>query len=280
MTPKKKKRSRKPKNNPDSEIKNLILFSSGISSWAAAKRKANQEGTEGMILLFADTLIEDEDNYRFLDEAAKNIGAPLVKISDGRDPWEVFQDRRMIGNSKVDPCSAHLKRKLLDRWRGEHCSLEKTTMTLGISWDESHRFDRVKKICHPWKYSAPLCEKPWLSKADTLKWAREEELEPPRMYRMGFAHANCGGFCVKAGHATFKLLLENFPERYREHEEKELALMADLDNGYSILRDRRGGVTKAMTMREFRLRLEKDKDDYELDFGGCQCGIPDGELLE
>ena len=48
------------------------MFSSGISSWAAAKRYAEQKGTAGMVLLFADTGIEDEDNYRFLHEAASD----------------------------------------------------------------------------------------------------------------------------------------------------------------------------------------------------------------
>jgi 3'-phosphoadenosine 5'-phosphosulfate sulfotransferase (PAPS reductase)/FAD synthetase len=94
-------------------ISSVVMFSSGISSWAAGKRWAEMHGTDGMRLLFADTGIEDEDNYRFLHEAADNIGAPLIILKDGRDPFQVMRDERIIGNSMFDPCSKLLKRKLL-----------------------------------------------------------------------------------------------------------------------------------------------------------------------
>jgi hypothetical protein len=92
------------------------MFSSGAGSWAAAKRVAEQHGTEGLVLLFADTLIEDEDNYRFLDEAAANIGVQPTTVAEGRDPWQVFFDVRFLGNTRIDPCSRVLKRELLRAW--------------------------------------------------------------------------------------------------------------------------------------------------------------------
>ncbi len=252
----------------------LVMFSSGISSWAAAKRYAEEKGTAGMVLLFADTGIEDEDNYRFLHEAAANIGAPMEIIADGRTPWEVFEDERMIGNARFDPCSKHLKRKLLDRWRDANCR-PGADIILGIAWDEEHRIRRVRERCAPWNYIAPLCEKPWLSKRDCLAWAKREGIEPPRMYEMGFAHANCGGFCVKAGQATFRQLLKHFPDRYRDHEEREAALMEKLGGKWGVMRDRRGGEAKPMTMRQFRERIEANENDHDqFDFGGCGCALP------
>lgn len=257
----------------NNKVKALVMFSSGISSWAAAKRYAEINGTDGMALLFADTKIEDEDNYRFLKEAAENIGVTLHMISDGRTPWEVFEKVRMIGNSRVDPCSAHLKRKILDKWRNENCRPD-ADIILGIAWDEQHRIERVRERCAPWNYIAPLCDKPWLSKRDCLAWAKKEGVIPPRMYDMGFPHANCGGFCVKAGQATFKLLLKNFPERYQEHEKNEARLMEMLGSKWGVMRDRSGGEASPLTMRQFRERIEKNDNDYELDFGGCGCALP------
>jgi hypothetical protein len=58
-------------------MKHVVMFSGGIGSWGAAKRVAASHGTECMTLLFADTKIEDPDLYRFLTDAAANIGAPL-----------------------------------------------------------------------------------------------------------------------------------------------------------------------------------------------------------
>lgn len=54
-------------------MKHVVNFSGGIGSWAAARRVAAKHGRENVTLLFADTLIEDTDLYRFLVEAAANI---------------------------------------------------------------------------------------------------------------------------------------------------------------------------------------------------------------
>lgn len=252
----------------------LVMFSSGISSWAAAKRRAEEKGTDGMVLLFADTGIEDPDNYRFLHEAADNIGAPLVTVADGRTPWGVMRDEKIIGNSRIDPCSKILKRQLLDKWRDANADPDTTEIILGICWDEEHRIRRVRQRTAPWNYTAPLCEKPWLSKRDTLAWAKREGIEPPRMYDLGFPHANCGGFCIKAGQASFRLLLKHFPDRYAHHEAEE-ERMREMVGNHSILNDRSGdGKKKVLTLREFRERIERDENDCELDFGGCACALP------
>ncbi|MGP4029731.1 hypothetical protein [Actinomadura sp. 3N407] len=77
----------------------VVMFSGGINSWAAARRVADEHGTGKLQLLFADTYAEDEDLYRFLEEAAAQIGAPLVRIADGRTPWQVFDDEHYLGNA-------------------------------------------------------------------------------------------------------------------------------------------------------------------------------------
>lgn len=255
-------------------VKSVVMFSSGISSWAAGKRYAETHGTDGMVLLFADTGIEDEDNYRFLYEAADNIGAKLEILKDGRDPFQVMRDERIIGNSMFDPCSKLLKRKLLLKWEKENITPE-TPKIFGILWDEAHRLERMQKHDPSKNYLAPLCHKPWMSKADTLRWAKAEGIKPPRMYDMGFPHANCGGFCVKAGQATFRILLREFPERYRKAEEWELEMQEYLDTDMTILKRTVKGERHNMTLRELRERIESDEQDYdEFDFGGCACAIP------
>lgn len=255
-------------------ISSVVMFSSGISSWAAGKRYAEMHGTDGMVLLFADTGIEDEDNYRFLHEAAKNIGARLEILKDGRDPFQVMRDERIIGNSMFDPCSKLLKRKLLLKWEKENIE-PGTPKIFGILWDEMHRLERMQKHDPSKNYVAPLCEKPWMSKADTLRWAKSEGIKPPRMYDMGFPHANCGGFCVKAGQATFRILLREFPERYRKAEEWELEMQEYLGTDMTILKRTVNGKRYNITLRELRERIEADAADYdEFDFGGCACALP------
>lgn len=254
-------------------IKHLVMFSGGVCSWAAAKRVAEQHGTENMVLLFADTKMEDEDLYRFLHEAAKNVGAPLVIISDGRTPWELMDDHNSFANTRMDFCSRTLKRELLDKWRNQHCTVETTTIYLGLSWDEGHRVHRVKQLCKPWNYQAPMADRPWVSKDMMFEMLKNNGIKKPRLYELGFPHNNCGGFCVKAGQAHFAHLLRVMPERYAWHEENEERLRQKVGD-YSLLRDRTGGTTKALTLKQLRERIEMQGDFDSFDWGGCGCALP------
>jgi 3'-phosphoadenosine 5'-phosphosulfate sulfotransferase (PAPS reductase)/FAD synthetase len=201
-------------------VKHIVFFSSGIGSWACAKVVAQQHGTRDLILLFMDTNIEDEDNYRFLREAAANVGGQLIHLRNEEDPFDVFKRKRFMGNSRVDPCSRILKRERADDWIASHFTPDECRCYVGIDWTEQHRFHRLAERKLPYVYEAPLIDTAW-TKPHMLKWAEREGLSPPRMYAMGFQHANCGGFCIKSGQAQFKKLWENFPERYLEMERKE-----------------------------------------------------------
>ena len=253
-------------------VRHLVMFSGGVCSWAAAKRVVERHGKEGVVLLFADTKMEDEDLYRFLDEAAANVGVPLVKIADGRNPWELMNDVRLIGNSGKDPCSAKLKRDILNDWRKENCDLENTVTHFGLLWDEEHRLINVQKRHAPWKCAAPMCEKPLLSKDMMLKWLKEQGIAAPRLYGMGFPHNNCGGFCVKAGQGHFAHLLRMMPERYAWHEAQEEALREKVGD-HSIMRDRSGGKTTPLTMKQLRERIQSQGQFDAYEWGGCGCAV-------
>lgn len=252
----------------------VVQFSGGITSWAAARRIADTHGTQSLSLLFADTLIEDEDNYRFLSDAAEDIGAPLIRIADGRNPWQVFRDVSYIGNSRKDPCSKFLKRKLLRRWIKAHTHPSTHTIVFGLDHEEPERLARTAIRQHPWPVLAPLMDRPWLSKADTIRWAKSRGLTPPRLYSMGFSHANCGGFCVKAGQADFQRLLLNLPERYAMHEAEEAATAALIGSNVTILRDRRGGTVRPLSLSEFRERYEATGQYDAFDTASsCACAL-------
>ena len=256
-----------------SSCKHVVMFSGGAGSWAAAKRVAK---TGRLTLLFADTLMEDEDLYRFIDEAAADVGGLLVKVAEGRDPWQVFFDKRFLGNSRVDPCSRILKRELLRDWLDNNCDPADTTIYLGFDWTEAHRFERAQGYWEPWEVRAPMCDPPYIDKAQVLSALRAAGIEPPRLYGMGFPHNNCGGFCIKQGMAGFRHLLEVFPERYAYHEGREQELREFLGKDVAILRDRAGGTTTPLTLSTLREQIEAgaENEQLALDWGGCGCFSP------
>lgn len=259
--------------------RHVVMFSGGICSWAAARRVANRHGTDNLTLLFTDTKAEDEDLYRFLVEAAEDVGGELVRIAEGRTPWQVFRDNKMIGNTRADICSRVLKRDLSDKWLAEHCDPASTTVYLGISWDEAHRFDGTDEEGSPtgakhryarlgWRCEAPMIESPWWTRDDLIAELRREGIAPPRMYAEGWPHNNCARFCIKAGVGHFAHLLRRRPDLYAFHEEQE----ADpIFGGHTILRDRIGGETKPLSLRQLRERIEAGGQIDMFDIGGCGC---------
>jgi hypothetical protein len=248
------------------------MFSSGIGSWAAAKRVADMHGADNTKLLFMDTKMEDEDNYRFLHEAADNVGSELIIIADGRDVFEVFKDVKFMGNSRIDPCSRILKRELADKWIADNFTPETVRVYVGIDWTEEHRFVRMAARKLPWIYLAPLCDEPYIEKPGMIEAAKAEGLEPPRMYKYGFQHANCGGFCIKSGQAQFKKLYETWPDRYLEMERKEQEVYDHIGSNHPFLKKTENGVNEYLTLREFRERYLDGPMQCDLfDWGGCGC---------
>jgi hypothetical protein len=241
--------------------RHVIQFSGGIGSFAAAVRVAERYGTDRLTLLIADTGIEDEDLWRFADDTSKLLDVPLTRVRDGRTPWEVFHDKRFLGNDRVAPCSRTLKQIPCRAWMAEHTDPADTLVYVGIE-DTPRDCARIPSIARnwkPWQTRFPLCSQreAALTKDQLLAEVRALGVAPPRLYGMGFPHNNCGGRCVRAGQRQWRHLLEVMPERYAEAEAEEEKLRRQLGN-VSILRDRRGGTTRPLPLRELR-RTSEDR---------------------
>lgn len=254
-------------------MKHVVMFSGGEGSALAAREVVNRHGAGNVTLLFTDTLIEDADLYRFRDEVAAHLGAELVVIADGRTIWEVFRDERFLGNSRIDPCSKILKRQLADRWIAARFTPDAVTVYVGIDWTEDHRFTRLRDRKLPYRYEAPLCQEPYLTKADGAAWLASIGIARPRLTRLGFAHNNCGGGCVKAGKGHFAHLLRTLPDVYAEWEQNEQAMRAFLDRDVSILKETRAGVSSPVTLTQLRRRIQGGEQVDAFEIGGCGCFI-------
>lgn len=259
-------------------MKRVISYSGGLSSWACAKIVAERYGTDDMVLLFADTKYEDEDLYRFLHESAANIGCPVTVIADGRDVWQVFRDERFLGNSRVDPCSKILKRQLLDKWVLDNCDLSETVQYVGYRWDEKHRFYgsgddvgfQARMLEKGHRFEAPLIDLPQWDKPAVLEWCEREGMDPPATYDDDLG-GNCGGRCVKAGQKHWATLLRKRPDSYADVERRENEFREFLGKDVSILRCRRGGKSKPLTLTMFRERMQAGEACANDGKGGCRC---------
>lgn len=284
----------------DLPTKAVVFFSGGEMSWAAGKRAVDKYGVENTTLLFTDTLIEDLDLYRFLQEAAdninrhggSNISVKQVRLEDGRTPWEVFDDVGMLGNSRFDPCSRVLKREPAEAWLTANCDPADTVLVCGIDWTETHRYDGDPKPAHPerrtgfknryaalgWPHTwAPMTEAPYLGRREIGEWLKREGIKRARLYEMGFAHNNCGGFCVKAGKGHWAHLLRTLPEVYARAEAGEIAFNAKRPGKpfQTIVQDVHADRPNTpVSLTELRKRIQAQQVDL-FDIGGCGCFVDD-----
>lgn len=253
--------------------KHVISYSGGVCSFWALSRAIAEYGKDQCVALFADTLIEDKDLYRFNKDVEANLGIKIVVIADGRTPWEVFRDNRMIANHRADICSRVLKRDLLWKWIRKHHDHRNTTIHLGLDWTEEHRLKSTREARVGWTIEAPMMHEPIWDKPKMLSELTKIGIKIPRLYEMGFPHNNCGGFCVKAGMAHFAHLLNKMPERYAYHESKEKEIREQIGKDVSILKDRRGGPGKPLTLETLRGWIESGTEFDKFDWGGCGCAV-------
>lgn len=115
-------------------------------------------------------------------------------------------------------------------------------------------------------------EPPFLWKPDLLELFRKRGIEPPRLYAQGFAHANCGGACVRGGQAQWELLLRVNRPLYLEWEAEEEKTRQLLGKDVSILRDRTDNTSTPLPLLGFRERLEDQPALFDTDdWGSCGC---------
>lgn len=295
-------------------MKHIVSFSGGAGSFATAKRIVDKYGIDNVVLAFCDTMIEDEDLYRFLLDTAKHLttkavteelewlclnvppvyedyrashlialsivwnkvfGESFVYLQDGRDIWEVFQKNRWVGNSRVAHCTVDLKGKIFGRWLTQAYQPEDCVLHFGFDWAESHRLETAKKNWSPYACEAVLCDPPYLNRQQILQVIDDCEIDLPRLYEMGFSHNNCGGFCVKAGLKHFKKLREVLPKVYDYHSEKYEEIALLLPTAKPFLKKTVNKVQSYLTLKEYGAMLDSETPIEDI-VEESQCGCFSG----
>ena len=248
--------------------KHIVFFSSGIGSYVTAKRVIESVGKDNVVLVFADTKMEDIDNYRFLDEAVTYLGCEYHYLTNGMDIFELWLKNRAISNNQMPFCSIQLKQNVCRKWVNKYYKKDQCLLYVGIDIWEEHRRKKITEAWAPYTVVYPMCNEPYLSKQEMIEIAIENGIQPPRLYSMGFAHANCGGACVRAGIAQWSHLYKvNYP-LFEKWMIEEQYMRTELKKNISILR--RYGKPYPLTtlMIDLRKGTDLDMSDYGNE---CSC---------
>lgn len=254
-----------------SDLIHNISFSGGLGS-AVSALAAHRHGIP-FRLIFADTHMEDPDLYRFIRDVADRVGEPIVWLADGRTPWDVFETTRYIGNTRTAHCSTVLKTDVVKRFLNEVSPITEP-LVLGMDWSEQDRIDRAVARWAP-RPVVSLLNQLKVYRPSYAKWLADYDLKQPSLYDAGFPHNNCGGACVKQGLQGWATLLEKYPQRFAEAEDRmNLAMDRIGQTARPFLRLTRNKVTSYLTLTEFRERYQAGDiviDPYVDGAGGCGC---------
>jgi hypothetical protein len=149
---------------------------------------------------------------------------------------------------------------------------------VGFGPDEVDRAERVRARLPGVEFDFPLWWVPRAWRCDVLAECGRRGLVVPAAYELGYRHANCGGGCVLAGVRQWVGLLRDDPGRFAESERLEAEFMRRaVEKGLrprAILRDRRGGETRAYTLRELREDVEAGRRVWDDSWrvASCSCG--------
>lgn len=218
-----------PENNTMTALfltgKVVVSLSGGVGSAIAAEIIIRQLGRENVILWFADVLGEDPDLYRYLHDLMKRWGGMLYWYTDGRHPHEVWEEKKIIPNSMIAPCTYELKIK---PYRDFILAMpELPTVVIGFKPKEKKRQLNCrisyKEAIPEAVVEYPVVDHPW-GERDLCDVSREElGVEPPLTYALGFDYCNCieDGGCCRSGKRTWIQVLKYNPEGFRKRAEWE-----------------------------------------------------------
>lgn len=211
----------------------VCQFSCGAAS-AVATKLVLAEGHADVAIVYAFVLEDGADNLRFLGDCERWFGHSVTILRDekyGASTFEVWRRKRFMKGLTGAPCTAELKRKVLDGFK-RHDDL----LIFGFDAEEADRFDDFAERNPLLKCRAPLIEK-GLTKADCLAMVNRAGIVLPEDYRDGFNNANCRGRCPKAGEGHWNRMRILRPAEFQQM----LAAQEDIGPGAYFFRDRKTG---------------------------------------
>lgn len=242
----------------------VCSFSCGAASAVATKLAISRFGHARVVIYNAYIVEEHPDNRRFLADCEKWFGHEVTVLKDvkyGASVHEVWKRKRFIKGTFGAPCSAELKREVL-----EAVCLPDDIHVFGFTADpheiqRAQRFLDVGNLC-------PLIESN-LTHSDCLAMIERAGLVLPEMYRLGFNNANCIG-CCKGGEGYWNKVRHVFPQEF----EKVVQIQEAIGPGAYLFRNRKTGERFGLK----DLRPDAGRHDEPLPSCSFFCDMAEDEI--
>ena len=230
----------------------LSWFSCGAASAAATYLAAQKY--DKIEALYCRVREEHEDNLRFLQDFENTFNIPVKTIGAEQHNYsiyDVFTSRKFIKGQTGAPCTMVLKKDVRKAYQRDN-----DIQVFGYTAEEESRADRFIDSNADVNVDFILIEKGF-TKKDCLDFVRDNNIEIPVMYRLGYNNNNCVG-CVKGGMGYWNKIRVDFPDSFDK--------MAKLERhvGHALNKDKNGAV--------FLDELASDRGHFPTD-APADCGF-------
>lgn len=234
----------------------MVSLSGGLGSAVAGERAIARHGREQVAFWFADVLDEDEDLYRFVHDLMRRWRGRLYWYTDGRHPEEVWDQKHIIPNNLLAPCSMILKAAPFRAFVKAMPQLPVIYIgfKVGEARRQCHTLASYAKAIPEAVVDFPLLWTP-VEHRSLLEVCQEEMgILPPKLYRLNFHYNNCGALCCRSGITSLVRAAYYFPDRYaaREAWEQRARSQGGARANRSIASRQKSGKKEPLTLTQIR----------------------------
>jgi len=190
-------------------------WSGGVTSAITCKSIIDLFGIDNCRFIFIDTFNEDDDTYRFKKDCEKWYGKEIETISSIGEKYndikDVWYKNKSLNVAHGAICSSELKRRVREKWQKEN---DFKHQAFGF---ELYEHNRAKGMVLNHPTSKPIF--PLLmfgyTKKDCIDILESNNIEIPRMYKLGFLNNNCFKTgCVQGGIGYWQKIKREFPDKF------------------------------------------------------------------
>ena len=226
-------------------------WSGGVTSAVTCYLCIKLFGRNNCRFIFIDTKNEDDDTYRFKADCNKWYGEgwqwkDIETITDIGNKYESIQDvwmkHKSLNVAHGAICSSELKRRVREKWQKDN---EYTYQAFGFDIDEVKRAKSIKMNHPKTKPIFPLLMF-GLQKKDCLDILAEHNIEPPKMYKLGFLNNNCFKTgCVQGGIGYWQKIAREYPDKFNTMADMEHKLTDVRGEPVTMLKDQSAEAIKS-----------------------------------
>ena len=263
-------------------MKNKIIgwWSGGITSAVACKIGIDLYGKDNLRIIFIDTMNEDDDTYRFMEDCNKWYGIDIETIKSDKfdNIQEVWRKNIALNHAKGAVCSDRLKRQVREVWEKSN---KWENQIFGFELDE-YRRAKSMIINHPQTKPLFTLMLKGLNKKNCINIVQEAGIKVPNTYSLGFLNNNCFKTgCVQGGIGYWQKMKRDFPEKFNKMADMEHELTELKGKPVTMLKDQSkgGGLVFLKPHQKYKnikdISMMKGREPKPLFDCNGMCGVND-----